>query len=61
MTKRFKINSILNTKNIIYKSNKRKNEIVEKKDYIEKSDVLALYNQVKLIKSENLVLNQMIE
>ena len=61
MTKDFKINNISNTANIIFKLNKKKNEIVKKKDYIEKSDVLALNNQAKLIKSENLVLTQMIE
>jgi hypothetical protein len=61
MTKKFKINSTLNAANIISKLNKKKNKIVKKKDYTEKSDVLALYNQAKLIKSEKLVLNQMIE
>ena len=61
MTKDFKIDNISNAANIIFKLNKKKNEIVKKKDYIEKSDVLALNNQAKLIKSENLVLNQMIE
>ena len=61
MTKNFKIDNISNTANIIFKLNKKKNEIVKKKDYIEKSDVLALNNQAKLIKSENLVLTQMIE
>jgi len=61
MTKNFKIDNISNTANIIFKLNKKKNEIVKKKYYIEKSDVLALNNQAKLIKSENLVLNQMIE
>ncbi|HIF61918.1 MAG TPA: hypothetical protein EYQ38_03045 [Candidatus Pelagibacter sp.] len=61
MTKDFKINNISNAANITFKLNKKKNEIVKKKDYIELSDVLALNNQAKLIKSENLVLNQMIE
>ena len=61
MTKDFKIDNISNAANIIFKLNKKKNEIVKKKDYIEKSDVLALNNQAKLIKSENLVLTQMIE
>tara|TARA_B110000881_G_C18156083_1_gene308461 strand:- start:359 stop:508 length:150 start_codon:yes stop_codon:yes gene_type:complete len=48
MTKNFKIDNISNTANIIFKLNKKKNEIVKKKYYIEKSDVLALNNQAKI-------------
>ena len=61
MIKEFEINDILNAVNTIFKIEKNKNKILEKKDFRDKGDVLTLNNQVKLNKSEILVLDQMIE
>ena len=62
MVKEFEINDILDAVNSIYKTRKKKSNIVEvKKDYSHKNDVLSLNNQVKSNKSEILVLDQMIE
>ena len=61
MIKEFEINDILNAVNSISKIEKKKNKTIEKKDSIDKNDVLTLNNQVKSNKSEILVLNQMIE
>ena len=61
MTKEFKINDILNAVNSFSKIEKKKNKALEKKDFADNDDVLALNNQVKSDKSKILVLDQMIE
>ena len=61
MTKEFEINDILSAVNSIFKIEKKKSKIVEKKDSNVKDDVLTLNNQAKSDKSEILVLDQMIE
>ena len=61
MIKEFEINDILNAVNTIFKIEKNKNKILEKKDFRDKDDVLTLNNQAKSNKSEILVLDQMIE
>jgi hypothetical protein len=61
MEKEFEINDILNAVNSIYKIEKKKTKTVEKKDSVNKDDVLTLNNQAKSNKSEILVLDQMIE
>ena len=61
MVKEFEINDILNAVNNIFKIEKKRNKTVEKKDSTDKNDILTLNNQVKLNKSEILVLDQMIE
>ena len=61
MTKEFQINDILNAVNSIFKIEKKKTKTVEKKDSVNKDDVLTLNNQAKSNKSEILVLDQMIE
>ena len=61
MIKEFEINDILNAVNTIFKIEKNKNKILEKKDFRDKDGVLTLNNQAKLNKSEILVLDQMIE
>ena len=61
MAKEFEITDILNAVNNISKIEKKRNKTVEKKDSTDKNDILTLNNQVKLNKSEILVLDQMIE
>ena len=61
MTKEFEISDILNAINTISKMKKKKTKIIEKKDSVDKDDILTLNNQVKSNKSEILVLDQMIE
>ena len=61
MVKEFEIIDILNAVNNISKIEKKRNKTVEKKDSTDKNDILTLNNQVKLNKSEILVLDQMIE
>ena len=56
-----KINDILEAANSIYKIEKKKTKNVEKKDILNKNDILTLNNQAKSNKSEILVLDQMIE
>ena len=59
--KEFEISDILNAVNSISKIEKTKTKTVEKKDTVNKDDVLTLNNQAKSNKSEILVLDQMIE
>ena len=61
MTKEFEIRDILNAVNSISKIEKKKTKTVEKKDLVNKDDILTLNNQAKSNKSEILVLDQMIE
>jgi len=61
MTKEFEIRDILNAVNTIFKIDKKRSKIVEKKDFTSKDDVLTLNNQAKSNRSEILVLEQMIE
>ena len=61
MAKEFEITDILNAVNNISKIEKKSSKTVEKKDSTDKNDILTLNNQVKLNKSEILVLDQMIE
>ena len=61
MKKEFKINDILEAANSIYKIEKKKTKNVEKKDILNKNDILTLNNQAKSNKSDILVLDQMIE
>ena len=61
MIKEFAINDILNAVDNISKMGEKKRKIIEKKDSIDKGDVLTLNNQAKSNKSEILVLDQMIE
>ena len=61
MEKEFKIKDILSAVNSIFKIDKKKSKIIEKKDSTEKNDTLTLNNQAKSNKSEILVLDQMIE
>ena len=61
MVKEFEINDILNAVKSFSKIEKKKGEIIEKKDTTDKDDVLTLNNQAKSNKSEILVLDQMIE
>ena len=61
MMKKFEINDILNAVNSISKIEKKKTKTVEKKDLVNKDDILTLNNQTKSNKSEILVLDQMIE
>ena len=61
MIKEFAINDILNAVDNISKMGAKKRKIIEKKDSIDKGDVLTLNNQAKSNKSEILVLDQMIE
>ena len=61
MKKEFEIEDILNAVDSISKIEKKKSKNVEKKDLTIKSDILTLNNQVKSVKSEILVLDQMIE
>ena len=61
MMKKFEINDILNAVNSISKIEKKKTKTVEKKDLVNKDDILTLNNQAKSNKSEILVLDQMIE
>ena len=61
MIKEFAINDILNAVDNISKMGAKKRKIIEKKDSIDKGDVLTLNNQAKSNKSELLVLDQMIE
>ena len=61
MTKEFEINDILSAVNSISKIKKKKIKTAEKKDSADKNDILTLNNQAKTVKSEILVLDQMIE
>ena len=61
MIKEFEISDILNAVNSISKIEKKKTKTVEKKDLVNKDDILTLNNQAKSNKSEILVLDQMIE
>ena len=61
MIKEFEINDILNAVKSFSKIEKKKGKIIEKKDTVDKDDVLTLSNQAKSNKSEILVLDQMIE
>ena len=61
MIKEFEIDEILNAVNSISKIDKKKSKTLEKKDSIDKNDILPLNNQAKSNKSEILVLDQMIE
>ena len=61
MIKEFKIGDILNAVNSISKIERKKSKISEKKYTNDEDDALILNNQVKLNKSEVLVLDQMIE
>ena len=47
MTKEFEINDILNAVNSISKIEKKKTKTVEKKDLVNKDDILTLNNQIK--------------
>ena len=57
----FEIKDILSAVDSIFKIEKKKSKIVEKKGCANKDDVLTLNNQAKTNKSEILVLDQMIE
>ena len=61
MEKEFEINDILNAVNSISKVKNKKTKAVERKDSVNKDDILTHNNQVKSNKSEILVLDQMIE
>ncbi len=61
MIKEFEIKDILNAVNSISNIKKKKIKRVEKKDPVDKNDILTHNNQVKSDKSEILVLDQMIE
>ena len=61
MIKEFEIKDILNAVNSISNIEKKKIKRVEKKDTVDKNDILTHNNQVKSDKSEILVLDQMIE
>ena len=61
MIKEFSINDIVNAVNNISKMEKKKSRILEKKDFIDKDDVLNPDKQGKSDNSEILVLEQMIE
>ena len=61
MKKEFEINDILNAVENISKMEKKKRKIEEKKDSVDKDEVLTSNNQAKSNKSEILVLDQMIE
>tara|TARA_Y100000590_G_scaffold279668_1_gene314127 strand:+ start:230 stop:415 length:186 start_codon:yes stop_codon:yes gene_type:complete len=61
MIKEFEINDILNAVENISKMEKKKRKIEEKKDSVDKDEVLTSNNQAKSNKSEILVLDQMIE
>ena len=59
--KEFEINDILNAVNTISKIEKKETKIGNNKKTNDKNDGLTLNNQVKLNKSEILVLDEMIE
>jgi|TARA_B100001964_G_C14249624_1_gene609214 hypothetical protein len=62
MTKEFEMNDILNAVNSILKIDTKKENVVQSiKKRNDKLDVLTLGKQVISGKSDNLVLNQMIE
>ena len=62
MAKEFEINDILNAVDNISKIERKKDIIIEAKNYsTNKDDVLTLNKQVKSNKSNILVLDQMIE
>ena len=61
MEKEFEINDILNAVNTISKIEKKETIIGNNKKSNDKNDSLTLNNQVKLNKSEILVLDEMIE
>jgi len=62
MTKEFEINDILNAVDNISKIERKKDRVIETKNYpTNEDDVLTLNKQEKLNKSKILVLDQMIE
>ena len=61
MIKEFEINDILNAVENISKMEKKKRKIEEKKDSVDKDEVLTSNNQAKSDKSDILVLDQMID
>ena len=61
MIKEFEIKDILNAVNSIYKIEKKKSKLLEKKRSIDKEGNLTPNKQAKSNKSEILVLDQMIE
>ena len=61
MEKEFEINDILNAVNTISKIERKETIIGNNKKSNDKNDGLTLNNQVKLNKSEILVLDEMIE
>jgi len=61
MAKEFEINDILNAVDAISKIGRRRKEPAEKNISAIKKETLIPNNQKKLIKSEILVLNEMIE
>jgi len=61
MENEFEINDILNAVNSIYKLEKKKTKIMERKNSTDKNDDLTHNDQAKSNKSKILVLDQMIE
>ena len=61
MKKEFEIAEILNAVDNLYKIEKKKRKISEKKDYKYNNNALILNKQAESNKSEILVLNQIIE
>ena len=61
MIKEFEIKDILDAVNSISNIKKKERNFDEKKNFNIKNDALILNNQVKSHKSEDLVLNEMIE
>ena len=61
MAKEFKINDILNAVDAISKIDRKRKEVAEKNVFTIKKETLIPSNQKKLVKSEILVLNEMIE
>ena len=61
MIKEFEINDILSAVNSISKIDKKNTKIINEKNSADNNVVLAHNNQVKLDKTEILVLDQMIE
>jgi|TARA_B110000438_G_scaffold291866_1_gene329381 hypothetical protein len=61
MAKEFKINDILNAVDAISKIDRKRKEAAEKNVFTIKKETLIPSNKKKLVKSEILVLNEMIE
>mgnify|MGYP003954867865 CR=1 FL=1 len=61
MIKEFEIKDILDAVNNISKKKNEVNKTIKKRNYKAENDALVLNKQVKSIKSEILVLDQMIE